>query len=87
VEGDQIIKLFQRFRIFPKAHLDTGAQKGRLDAAWILSERFVAVLNGEFVFALLLKNLRANVERWPQFGIDSKRRINIALCTDNITIS
>jgi hypothetical protein len=57
------------------------------NTAWILSERFIAILNGKFVFTLLSKNLRANVERWPQFGIDSERRINVAFCTGNIPIS
>jgi hypothetical protein len=52
-----------------------------------LPERFIAILNGEFVFALPSKNLRPNVERWPQFRIDAKRRIHIALCTGNIAIS
>jgi hypothetical protein len=69
VERGQVIKLLRRFSEFAKAHIESGAQQGRLDAAWILSERFVAVLNGQFVFALLSKNLRANEERWPQFGI------------------
>lgn len=65
MERDQIIKLLRRFSVFAKAHVDVGAQQGRLDAAWILSERFVAVLNGEFVFALFSKNLRAEVEGRP----------------------
>jgi hypothetical protein len=86
VEGDQIIIFFQGVRILPKVRLDAGTQQGCLDAAWILSERLVAVLYGKVVIAFLSINFRAKVERRPQFGIDSERRINIALCTGDISI-
>jgi len=32
-------------------------------------ERFIAILNGEFVFALCCKNLCSNIERQPEFRI------------------
>src|SRR5437879_9367175 len=74
VDRDEIIKLLRCFRVFPKAHVDAGTQQGGLDEARILPERFVAILNGQFVFAFPGKNLRTNVERWPQFGIGVEGR-------------
>jgi hypothetical protein len=51
-----------------------------------VSERFVTVLNSQFVFTLASINLRANEEGWPQLRIDSKCRINVLLCAGNIPI-
>jgi hypothetical protein len=62
------------------------AKERRLEAR-ILPERFIAVLNGEFVFALPSKNLRAIIERWPQSRINPKRRIYVSLCPCNIALS
>jgi hypothetical protein len=52
-----------------------------------LPERFIVVLNGKFVFALPSKNLRVNIERWPQFRINPKGRIYVALCLCYIAVS
>jgi hypothetical protein len=52
-----------------------------------LPERFIAVLNGKFVFALPSKNLRANIEGWPQFRINPKGCIYVALCPCYIAVS
>ena len=85
-DRDQIIKLLQRFRIFPKARIDLGSQQGGLDESRILSERFVAILNSKVVFALPCENFRANIERRPESGIGAKGRVHIACCTRNIAI-
>src|SRR5439155_8470516 len=83
----EIIKFFRSVGVFAKAYVDVGTQQSSLDETRILPECFVAILNGELVFALLSINLRANVERWPQFRINAKRGIHIPLCTRNIAIS
>ena len=87
MERDEIIKFFRSVGVFAKPYVDVGAQQRSLDTARILPECFVAILNGELVFALLSINLRANVERWPQFRINAKCGIHIPLCTRNITIA
>ena len=87
MERDEIIKFFRSVGVFAKPYIDVGAQERSLDETWILPECFVAILNGKLAFALLSVNLRANVERWPQFRINAKRGIHIPLCTRNIAIA
>src|SRR4030095_11249906 len=86
VDRDKIVKLLQRFRVFPKVSVDGCTQKGSLDEHWILPERFIAMRNGELVLPLPCKNLRALVERAPEFCISVQSRVHVALRTGHIAI-
>jgi len=46
-------------------------------------ERFIAILNGELVFALCCKNLCSNIERQPEFRIGVQHGFR----TGKVTIS
>jgi hypothetical protein len=86
VDRDKIVKLLQRFRVFPKVRVDGCTQKGSLDEPWILPERFIAIRNGELVLPLPCKNLRALLEREPEFWVSVQSRVHVALRTGQIAI-
>jgi hypothetical protein len=87
MQRDEIIKFLRSIGIFAQPYIDAGTQQRGLDTAAVLLKRLIAILDGQFVFALLSKNLRAKVERRPQFWIDVECRIYIALCPCDIAIS
>ena len=79
-----MIEFFQSLCAFSEIRVHTGTQQRSFYKSPILPKRLVTILNGEFIFALLRKNLGPSVKGWPKLGIDLERRVHVALCSDEV---
>src|SRR3954451_9768993 len=86
MQRDHMIEFFQSLCVFSKICVHTGTQQRSFYKSAILPKRLITILNGKFIFPLLRKNLGPSVKGWPKLGIDLKRRVHVALCSDEVAL-